>query len=587
VLTRVRLSRGAARVVAAVSSAVGSDHPEPGGALPEAALEAADPAPADRSTGAERAISASPSSPASPGSSVEPAPPAAVPATSAPAPATSAIEPSTRPGGPGSWLAIRAGARPTQAAPVVPADQWLRRGMAAVGLVLVVAVIGGSAAGTGNPADQPGSPAASAAAPPAASVPVRPEPSAPAPVLGDDLGSAPVPSAAGVARALADRLADPRLGGRVSAQVSDVATGAVLLNRGAGNLATPASTAKLLTATALLAVRTADDRLTTRVVAGSRPGEVVLVGAGDPTLSAARPGTPTPFAGAPRLSDLAAQLRKTSPAKITRVVVDVTRFSGPQLAPGWDPTDVDGGFVAPIAALMSDVGRVEPGDKSRRSPVPDLAAGKAFAARLGLPADAVTRGRAKAGATVLAQVTSAPLSVLIEQMLLESDNVLAEALARQVAIAEKLPASFAGAADAVRRVLGRIGVPTAGLHMMDGSGLSPLDKVSPAVLVAVLRAVASVDHPTLHALVPGLPVGGYDGTLDERYLAGPSAVAAGSVRAKTGTLNGVSSLAGIVADKDGRLLVFAFLADAVTGGTLPAEAALDESAAVLARCGCR
>jgi D-alanyl-D-alanine carboxypeptidase/D-alanyl-D-alanine-endopeptidase (penicillin-binding protein 4) len=570
-------------VVAAVSSAVGPDHPEPA----QPALETADPAAADRSTGPERAISASAGSPAppgSPGSSVEPARPAAVPAAVA---ATSAAERSTRPGGPGSWLALRVGGRPAQAAPVVPADQWLRRGMAAVGLVLVIAAIGGSAAGTGNPPAGPGSPAATAAAPPAASAPVRPEPSAPAPVLADDVGSAPVPTAAGVARALADRLADPRLGGRVSAQVADVATGAVLLNRGAGNLATPASTAKLLTATALLAVRDADDRLTTRVLAGSRPGEVVLVGAGDPTLSAAKPGTPTPFAGAARLSDLAAQLRKTSPAKITRVVIDTTRFSGPQTASGWDPGDVDGGFVAPIAALMSDVGRVDPADKSVRSPVPDLAAGRAFAARLGLPADAVTRGRAKAGATVLAQVTSAPLSVLIEQMLLESDNVLAEALARQVAIAEKLSASFAGAADAVRRVLGRIGVPTAGLHMTDGSGLSPLDKVSPAALVAVLRAVASVDHPALHALVPGLPVGGYDGTLDERYLAGPSAVAAGSVRAKTGTLNGVSSLAGIVADSDGRLLVFAFLADAVTGGTLPAEAALDESAAVLARCGCR
>jgi D-alanyl-D-alanine carboxypeptidase/D-alanyl-D-alanine-endopeptidase (penicillin-binding protein 4) len=323
------------------------------------------------------------------------------------------------------------------------------------------------------------------------------------------------------------------------------------------------------------------------VLAGSRPGEVVLVGSGDPTLSAARPGAPTAFAGAARLSDLAAQARKASTTRITRVVIDANRYTGPRLGPGWDPTDVDGGFVAPVAALMADVGRVDPADKSVRSPTPDLAAGAAFAARLGLPADAVTQGSAKAGAKVLAEVTSAPISRLVEQMLLESDNVLAEALARQVAIAEKLPASFAGAADAVRRVLDRIGVPTAGLRMVDGSGLSPLDKVSPAALVAVLRTVTSVDHPALHALVPGLPVGGYDGTLDERYVSGPSAVAAGSVRAKTGTLDGVSSLAGIVADRDGRLLVFAFLADGVSGGTLPAEAALDEAAASLARCGCR
>jgi D-alanyl-D-alanine carboxypeptidase/D-alanyl-D-alanine-endopeptidase (penicillin-binding protein 4) len=333
-------------------------------------------------------------------------------------------------------------------------------------------------------------------------------------------------------------------------------------------------------------VRRADDRLTTRVVAGSRPGEVVLVGAGDATLSAARPGTPTPFAGAARLSDLAAQARNTSPAKITRVVVDGDRYSGPRMGPGWDPGDVGGGYVAPISALMADVGRVDPGNKAVRSPTPDLAAGRAFAARLGLPASAVARGNAKAGATVLAEVKSAPIGRLVEQMLLESDNVLAEALARQVAIAERMPVSFTGAADATRRALNRIGVPTAGLRLVDGSGLSPLDKVSPQVLVALLRTVASVDHPALHALVPGLPVGGYDGTLDERYVAGSTAIAAGSVRAKTGTLNGVSSLAGIVVDRDGRLLVFAFLADGVSGGTLPAEAALDEAATALARCGC-
>jgi D-alanyl-D-alanine carboxypeptidase/D-alanyl-D-alanine-endopeptidase (penicillin-binding protein 4) len=467
---------------------------------------------------------------------------------------------------------------------LAPADLWLRRSIAAVGLVLVVAAIGGSAAGNGR---SPARPVTSTGAAPATAVPARPEPSAPPPVLADDLAAGLAPSPAGVARALADRLADPRLGARVSAQVADVATGAVLFDHGAGNLATPASTAKLLTATALLAVRSADDRLRTRVVAGARPGEVVLVGAGDPTLSAAAPGQPTPFAGAARLSDLAVQLRKAAPAKITRVVVDANRYTGPRIGPGWDPTDVDGGFVAPITALMADVGRVVPADKSVRSPAPDLAAGRAFAARLGLPADAVSRGNAKPGAAVLAEVTSAPLSRLVEQMLLESDNVLAEALARQVAVAEKLPASFAGAAGAVRRVLGRLGVPTAGLQLVDGSGLSPQDKVTPAALVAVLRTVASVDHPALHALVPGLPVAGYDGTLDERYHTGPSAVAAGSVRAKTGTLTGVSSLAGIVADADGRLLVFAFLADAVDGGTLPAEAALDESAAALARCGCR
>ena len=199
----------------------------------------------------------------------------------------------------------------------------------------------------------------------------------------------------------------------------------------------------------------------------------------------------------------------------------------------------------------------------------------------------MVRGRAPVGATTLAAVSSQPIPRLVEQMLLASDNVLAEALARQVAIAEGGPASFAGAVDATREVLARLGMP-AGDQLLDGSGLSAQDRVTPALLAALLRAAADPDQPGLHALLPGLPVSGYLGTLDDRYRTGPAAVAAGEVRAKTGTLDGVSSLAGLVRGADGRLLVFAVVADRVpAGGTLPAEAALDEVAAALTTCGCR
>ena len=439
------------------------------------------------------------------------------------------------------------------------------------------AVIGGVVvAGSGGAADQGAAPTATAS--PSPSPLATPTPVLAAPPTG------PPQTATGVARKLAGPLADHRLGSRVSATVVDAETGQVLLDRGAADPVTPASTAKLATSVALLSVTEPDQRLTTRLVAGSRPGDVVLVGGGDPTLSAAPAGKPTAYEGAARVSTLAALAKQAGLGPVSRVVVDSSLFSGPTMAPTWNPADVRGGYIAPITAAMVDAGRQE--GLRARSTTPDLAAGRALAVALGVPKAAVVRGRAPVGATALAAVGSQPIPRLVEQMLLASDNVLAEALARQVAIAEGRPASFAGAVDSTREVLARLGMP-AGDRLLDGSGLSAQDRVTPALLAALLRAAADPDQPGLHALVPGLPVSGYLGTLDDRYRTGPAAVAAGEVRAKTGTLDGVSSLAGLVRGADGRLLVFAVVADRVpAGGTLPAEAAMDEVAAALTTCGC-
>ena len=439
------------------------------------------------------------------------------------------------------------------------------------------AVIGGVVvAGSGGAADQGAAPTATAS--PSPSPLATPTPVLAAPPTG------PPQTATGVARKLAGPLADHRLGSRVSATVVDAETGQVLLDRGAADPVTPASTAKLATSVALLSVTEPDQRLTTRLVAGSRPGDVVLVGGGDPTLSAAPAGKPTAYEGAARVSTLAALAKQAGLGPVSRVVVDSSLFSGPTMAPTWNPADVRGGYIAPITAAMVDAGRQD--GLRARSTTPDLAAGRALAVALGVPKAAVVRGRAPVGATALAAVGSQPIPRLVEQMLLASDNVLAEALARQVAIAAGGPASFAGAVDSTREVLARLGMP-AGDRLLDGSGLSAQDRVTPALLAALLRAAADPDQPGLHALVPGLPVSGYLGTLDDRYRTGPAAVAAGEVRAKTGTLDGVSSLAGLVRGADGRLLVFAVVADRVpAGGTLPAEAAMDEVAAALTTCGC-
>ncbi len=416
-----------------------------------------------------------------------------------------------------------------------------------------------------------------------APTPRLPELVEPSPVLAADMGAEPVPDPAVLADVLAPALADPRLGGRVNGQIVDVATGEVLFEQAADRAVVPASTTKLATALAVEISVEPGSRLTTTVRSGPNPGEVVLVGGGDPTLSSAPGGNVYP--GAATLADLAAQVSVAMGAPITAVLVDSALFTGPTTGPGWGSGDAPSRYAAPITATMVDAGRFGPEDDGVRSGAPDLAAGRALAAALGVPDAPVSAGTAPPGARLLGEVSSAPVERLIEQMLSLSDNVLAEALARQVALAAGEPASFDGAAAAVKSTLERAGFDLSGAVLVDGSGLSVVNRLSSALVSDILLAAAGDPQSSGRALLAGLPVAAYDGTLGERFDESP---AGGVVRAKTGTLNGVSGLAGVVQTTDGRLLVFVLLADQVPlGGRFPAEAALDEVATALAGCGCQ
>jgi D-alanyl-D-alanine carboxypeptidase/D-alanyl-D-alanine-endopeptidase (penicillin-binding protein 4) len=146
----------------------------------------------------------------------------------------------------------------------------------------------------------------------------------------------------------------------------------------------------------------------------------------------------------------------------------------------------------------------------------------------------------------------------------------------------------------MKAVLGELGLPVGPLVLADGSGLSRLDRVTPALLTDALTLAGKPDHPELRGLFPGLPVAGYSGTLQTRFRKTSNGVAgAGLVRAKTGSLDKISSIAGIVVDADGRALAFAFIADQVTSGAAtpttpsPSQEALDRIVANLVACGCR
>jgi D-alanyl-D-alanine carboxypeptidase/D-alanyl-D-alanine-endopeptidase (penicillin-binding protein 4) len=433
------------------------------------------------------------------------------------------------------------------------------------------------------------------------SVATEPSLGPPSPVLDAASTDAPVPSAARVAAVLDPILRDGRLGGRVTASVVDAASGSVLYAKDPDAPTTPASTIKLVTAVTVLAARGPEFRIETVVVAGTKPGEVVLVGGGDPTLAAGATGT---YPGAASVLELAKQVRQAlGGTEPTKVITDSSLFTGGVYGPGWDDDIPTGGFVGPIMALMTDGARIDPKiiRGARRHGQPDLAAGRAFATALGVPTSAVARGKAPAPpsqpttpapsaspsvepGTVLGHVESPPLHRLVEMMLVDSDNVLAETLARQVALARSQPASYGGAGTAMRDVLGELGLPQTEAVIADGSGLSRIDRVTPSLLTELVALATRPDRPALHAVFTGLPVAGYSGTLRDRYRSpSPADDAAGSVRAKTGTLRGVSAISGVVVTRDGRLLAFAILADAVPAtGQSGAQEALDRAASALA-----
>ena len=210
---------------------------------------------------------------------------------------------------------------------------------------------------------------------------------------------APLPTPAGLAAALKPPLANTDLG-TFAGRVTDALTGTELWQQGANMPMIPASTNKVLTAGAALLAVNRDARRTTTVMAAdqtSQPGVVVLVGGGDPTLSSAPAGEETLYRNAARISDLAAQVRGSG-IKVTAIQVDASAFSGPSMAPGWDPADILGGDVAPIEAVMVDGGRTQPlTPESVRSFTPALDAGRSLAAALNVDPKAVTMATVPVG----------------------------------------------------------------------------------------------------------------------------------------------------------------------------------------------
>lgn len=401
---------------------------------------------------------------------------------------------------------------------------------------------------------------------------------APLPVSGS---TAPLPTAAGLQESLG-RLS--RTGRSAALVVVDPGTGDVLLERLPATPLIPASTAKLATAAAALHVLGPDYRIPTSV--SSEDGVLYLVGGGDPSLrikGKQAPGEPASLAALAR-----ATADALAPGASLDLVYDDRAFRGPELGPGWPVSFPRAGVVPPITALIVDGGRVSPGATSRVGD-PARQAAEIFAGQLrreGLTVTSVAKGKVGDRATQIAQVESPRVADLVEHMLTQSDNGYAESLGHLVGGKHLGQPTFAGGAKATKEALTQLGIDVDGYGLRDASGLSRRNLLAARSLTDILESVATGERPTLSWIAPGLAVAGLTGTLAERFQTPATSAGKGVVQAKTGTLTGVSALAGLVTTADGRLLAFAHLQNGVDS-LVGARDRADRIAATIAQCGCR
>ena len=385
------------------------------------------------------------------------------------------------------------------------------------------------------------------------------------------LGSLLSPVAAGAQEAplqarLAKALRVPHVApARSAAFALDLASGDVVFTQNASRPLAPASNEKLPLTYALLSNLGPSYRIETDVLGeGSQDGPIfdgalVLKGGGDPTLSTAG------------LRSLAAQVRGLGIRHVTGGIVgDESSFDTRRTVAGWKPSFYIN-ESPPLSALVVD--------RARGTRTPALAAAGSFRTalrRAGIAVDGgASVGRVDDFSIPLAQIQSPPLASILRFMDKESDNFTAELLLKQLGAVVLDRGTSAAGATVVMQTLGEAGVPLTGVRIVDGSGLSRLDRLTANAIAALLRAAWN-DPAVRPTFVAALPVAGVSGTLEDRLRAPP---ARGRVLAKTGTTSDASALSGYVSTR----FLFTVLQN---GHPLPywwARRAQDQFVTVLAR----
>ncbi len=368
------------------------------------------------------------------------------------------------------------------------------------------------------------------------------------------------------------RLRHYALGSNVSATVIDTATGRVLVARNASKPMVGASNTKLLTGALAIKRLGADHRLVTRVVRVG-PRSIAIVGAGDQLLSS---------------QDLKKLAKRTaralgpkSKARITVRLDDyLYQWRGP--APGWVAQEVSDYGPGPIRSLNRD---------DRRSADGAAEAARYFTARLaaaGVRAVYGGRYRTKKPSPVLAATDGHTVAQLARASLWPSDSDFAEALARLLAFGSGQRTTWPGVNRAALATLREIGVPTEGIVLHDGSGLSHRNRLTTMTMARMLDVGLRDDQMRTLVTRRLMATAGYNGTLSVqagRFTAASNRCAQGRVFAKTGTLGGVVALSGYAMGTDGRWKVFSFMVNDRPAVPLAvSRQALDDLAATVVGC---
>ncbi|HKQ31687.1 MAG TPA: D-alanyl-D-alanine carboxypeptidase/D-alanyl-D-alanine-endopeptidase [Thermodesulfobacteriota bacterium] len=406
---------------------------------------------------------------------------------------------------------------------------------------------------------------------------------------------------------------EARNNGKLGVVVKSLTSGETIYEHNAQSLFIPASNEKIITSVAALSLLKRDYRFRTEFYSGGGISKGVLHGGlyvkgyGDPTF------------GEPHLGFIVYQLKKRGVNEIKDgITVDDTYFSKTRRAEGWKDEWDDDFYSPPISALSFNYNTIEvkvTGTKSGQRPyVSILPEGSDItiinnavtSSKKGgvLTTDwrddqtIVVAGRVRSKASVLLKIPvqnptiltgnmlksaleeagikvsgpvvegdvprwatlfythySDPLSTIITEYLKNSVNIIGENLIKTLAAEFRgVPGSWENGSSVISEFLNNIGIKD-GFRVVDGSGLSLLNRVSPKTLTEVL-SYAYENRIIASDFIDSLPIAGVDGTLKKRFR---ESDVQGRVMAKTGYLNNVRALSGYVFTKQGDVLVFSIL----------------------------